>query len=593
MDANTHQAVESWLSDPAIAEQDKAEIRRLRESGDEKQLADRFYRELDFGTGGLRGIMGAGLNRMNVYTVGLAAQGLANYIAKQGLDAVRGGVAIAYDCRHNSREFATRVACVVAGNGIAVHLFDALRPTPQLSFAVRKLGCTAGVVITASHNPPEYNGLKAYWRDGGQVTPPHDAAIIAEVRAVGAFSNVRAMDESAARKSGLIRGIGPEMDARFLNAADATCLNREVCRKQGGRLKIVYTSLHGTGGTLVPESLRRRGFSSVLVVPEQSQPDGAFPTVKSPNPEEGQALTMAIELAKRERADLVIGTDPDADRVGIAARNKDGQFMLFTGNQTAALLTYYLCEMHKRAGTLGKDAVVLTTVVTGGLMKEIARGYGAEVVETLTGFKWIAEKIRQYEEAGSPGKSTKQFIFGAEESYGYLPSAFTRDKDAITSTAMIAEAAAFAADCGNTLLDLLNDCYARFGYFQEGVKSITMPGHDGAERISRVMNSLRTHPPRQLGGQDVLKLGDLMTGDVRFVSTGKSSRGYDLPVSDVIIMTLTDGTQVIARPSGTEPKIKFYVLARQPGSNLIAARDGATASIKAILETIDQLVAAS
>jgi|CXWL01.1.fsa_nt_gi phosphoglucomutase len=593
MDEKIRQAVDRWLADPDIAEPDKAEIRRLCDAGDEKELIDRFYRDLDFGTGGLRGVMGAGLNRMNIYTVGLAAQGLANYIAKQGADAVRGGIAIAYDCRHNSEVFARRVACVMTANGITAHLFESLRPTPQLSFAVRELRCTAGVVITASHNPPEYNGLKAYWRDGGQVTSPHDEVIIEQVRGVGSFAHVRMMDEEAARKAGLLRTISADMDERFLDEVDATCLNRDVCRRQGASLKIVYTSLHGTGGTLAPQSLKRRGFKNVIEVAEQTRPDGAFPTVKSPNPEEGQALVMAIELAKREGADLVIGTDPDADRVGIAVRDAAGQFILLTGNQTAALLTYYLCEMRKRGGSLGSSAVVLTTIVTGGLMKAIARGYGVEVVETLTGFKWIAEKIRQYEEAGTPGKPARQFIFGAEESYGYMPAPFTRDKDAITSTAMIAEAAAFAADEGKTLLDVMNDCYTRFGYFQEGVKSITMPGHDGATRIAGVMSKLRANPPRHLGGQEVFSVGDLLTGDVRHVSSGKISRDYDLPSSDVIIMTLADGTQVIARPSGTEPKIKFYVLAKQPGTDLAAARVAATKSIEAILRDIEQLVAAS
>jgi len=582
-------AIDAWLNDPSIADADKREIRDLVERREDKELADRFYRDLEFGTGGMRGLMGAGLNRMNIYTVGAAAQGLANTIARQGDAAKKAGVAIAYDCRHNSDVFAKRVAHVLASNGITAYPFSAPRPTPELSFAVRRLGCAAGVVITASHNPPEYNGFKCYWSDGCQVTPPYDNAIIDEVRSVGAFSNIKTIEFAQAARGGMIRLIERDMDEVFLAAIDASSLNIDACRAQGAKLKIVFTALHGTGGALAPEALRRRGFKQVLEVPEQAKCDGAFPTVKSPNPEEGEALHLAIELAKRENADLVIGTDPDADRAGIAVRAPDGSFTLLTGNQTAALLTHYLCDERTRLGTMPKDGVVLTTIVSSDLMKSIGRHYGAEVIETLTGFKWIGEKIREFDEAKAGGGAGRTYIFGAEESYGYMPCDFTRDKDAITATAFIAEAAAVAASRGKTLLGVLDDLYKTHGYFQEGAKSITMPGKDGAEQIVALMQRLRANPPRSLGSRPVVSVTDMQTGRCRDMKTGVESKAYDLPASDVLIYQLDDGTKMIVRPSGTEPKIKFYILAKEPGADLTAARSAASTKISAISQDIDRL----
>lgn len=582
-------AINAWLNDPSIADADKREIRELLERRDDKELADRFYRDLEFGTGGMRGLMGAGLNRMNIYTVGAAAQGLANTIAGQGDAARKAGAAIAYDCRHNSDVFAKRVATVLAGSGITAYLFEAPRPTPQLSFAVRRLGCTAGVVVTASHNPPAYNGFKCYWADGCQVTPPHDKIIIDEVRRIGAFSHIKTIDYDDAVKRGLIKLLGHDMDEQFLEAVDGSCLNRAACRAQGAKLKIVYTALHGTGGALAPEALRRRGFERVLEVPQQAKCDGAFPTVKSPNPEEGEALHLAIELAKRENADLVIGTDPDADRAGIAVRTPDGSFALLSGNQTAALLTHYLCDERTRLGTMPKDGVVLTTIVSSDLMKEIGRHYRAEVIETLTGFKWIGEKIRQFEEAKAAGGAGRTYIFGAEESYGYMPCTYTRDKDAITATAFIAEAAAVAASRSETLLGVLDELYKTHGYFQEGAKSITMPGKDGAERIVALMQRLRTKPPVMLSERPIVSVTDMKTGQCRDMKTGVATKAYDLPQSDVLIFQLDDGTKMIVRPSGTEPKIKFYILAKEPGTDLAAARKAATAKIEAISREIDIL----
>lgn len=578
MEHSIEVAAQKWLSDPAIEDADKSEIRGLIESGNERGLTDRFYQELEFGTGGLRGILGAGVNRMNVYTVGAAAQGLANYIKLQNRKQPK--IAIAYDCRRMSDVFARRVAEIMAGNGIGAHLYTAPRPTPALSFAIRRLGCISGVVITASHNPPEYNGLKAYWEDGAQVVPPHDRAIIDEVRGVGGYERIQSIPYEEATKAGLIRLIGPEMDAAFLDEVQSSCLAPDICAAQGQGLKIVYTALHGTGGTLVPAALRRRGFQQVIEVPEQAELDGAFPTVKSPNPEEAAALTMAIELAKVRGAELVIGTDPDADRVGIAVRRPDGEFALLNGNQTAALLTHYLCEQRRRLGTFPADGLVITTIVTSDLMKTVARSYGAAVEETLTGFKWIAERIRLYETGTL--KPAREYIFGAEESYGYMPATFVRDKDAVTSSAFIAEMAAVARAEGRSLFEQLEELYRRFGYHEEGTRSITMPGQDGATRITALMDSLRTNPPERFGGQVVASIGDVTTGETRARDGGKVIGRFELPKSDVLIFTLADGTKVIARPSGTEPKIKFYILARETNPDLEKARASASAKIEAI-----------
>ncbi|MBI5765447.1 MAG: phospho-sugar mutase [Planctomycetes bacterium] len=587
MNETTRSAVNAWLADPAIADADKTEIHALVAAENHAELADRFARDLEFGTGGLRGILGAGRNRMNRYTVGAAAQGLADYIRASGTS--NPSIAIACDCRRQSDTFSKHVACIMAANGITAHLFSAPRPTPHLSFAVRTLGCTAGVVVTASHNPPEYNGFKAYWSDGAQVVPPQDAGIITAVRAVGSFANIRTVSFDDAVRDGRIRILGGEMDEKFLSTVQSSCLAPDECRSQGRAIKIVYTSLHGTGGTLIPQALRQRGFEHVFEVREQAELDGEFPTVASPNPEEGPALKMAIDLAKRENADLVIGTDPDADRVGIAVRKPDGDFALLSGNQTGALLTNYLCERLTRLGRWPSRPVVLSTIVSGALMKTIARHYGAEVEETLTGFKWIAERIRLWELEKVADSHRRRYIFGAEESYGYMPTTYVRDKDAVTSAAMIAEMAAVARSEGRTLYTLLDDLYRQFGYHQEGAKSITMPGVDGSQRIAALMQSLRTNPPRAIGGIDVVTIGDLQTGDVRNAESSAVIQRFDLPQSEVLIYTLTDGTKVIARPSGTEPKIKFYILTQAPGDDLTTARSLASQKIEAISADLTKL----
>jgi len=589
MDATIQNAVNAWLDDPAIAETDKQEIRQLVEAGNERELTDRFYQDLAFGTGGMRGLIGAGRNRMNVYTVGAAAQGLANYVAEQGKDARHAGVAIACDSRRFSDVFAQRVASVLAGNGITAYLFESLRPTPELSFAVRHLGCTAGVVITASHNPADYNGFKAYWFDGVQVVPPHDENIMQRVQAVGGFANVKAADFEQARADGRIRIVGREVDEAFLECVDASCLSPEISRQQGKNLKIVYTPLHGTGATLIPEALRRRGFEQILVVPEQAEPDGNFPTVTYPNPEQGAALDLGIALARREGAELVIGTDPDADRMGIAVRAADDRFELITGNQIAALLTYSICESMKDAGRLPADGVLITTVVSSDMMKNIARAYGIEVIEVLTGFKWIGQKVEQFEADRAAGRASKTYVFGAEESYGYMPATFVRDKDAVTSTAMVADLAALAASQSKNLYELLNELFGRFGYYQEGAKSVTLPGKEGADRIRAIMDTLRGKPPETFGGVAVRTMGDFATGEIRQIPTGKVVGHYDLPASNVLLFTLIDNSKVIARPSGTEPKIKFYILTQRPGDDLVAARKDASAFIDAVAADLGRL----
>lgn len=588
LDDRVKSAVDAWLANPAIADPDKAEIQTLVDVGDDVELTDRFYTDLSFGTGGLRGVLGAGLNRMNVYTVGAAAQGLADYIARQGESAKSAGIAIAHDCRRMSREFAMRTALVMAGNEIKAYVFEKLRPTPELSFAVRDLDCMSGVVITASHNPPEYNGFKAYWRGGAQVVPPHDRGIIDAVRAVGGFQNVRDTDEAHARSRGLLVDIGDAIDKAYLARVKDTCLNEAVCRDLGARMKVVFTSLHGTGGQLVPQALRQRGFEHVYEVAEQAAPDGEFPTVKSPNPEEPAALALGNVLAGKEGADIVIGTDPDADRVGMTVRSAGGEYVHLTGNRIAALLTWYICEQHKHRKTMPARPVVLSTIVSSDQMKVIARSYGAEVVETLTGFKWIAEQMAKFDE--ETGDERRTFLFGAEESYGYLPVTFVRDKDAVASAAFISEAAAYAAAIGKTVIDVLDDLAREYGYFEEGARSITLKGKSGADQIKAIMASLRANCPAEIGGVAVRTVGDLESGRIVDRSSGTEVGRYELPASDVIVMSLADESKVIARPSGTEPKIKFYILVREPGDDLDRARTSAAAKIARLETDVEAMV---
>ena len=444
-------------------------------------------------------------------------------------------------------------------------------------------------MVTASHNPPEYNGFKVYGSDGCQVVSPEDEEIIAQVRAVGGFGNIKLMDPKEAGEENLIKIIGGNIDGPFLDAVQGTILNREACHAMGKTLKIVYTPLHGTGVTLIPEALRRRGFEKVLVVPEQAEPNGEFPTVASPNPEEGAAFKLGIELARKEDADLVIATDPDADRMGVAVLGPADDFVLLTGNQIAALMTAYICDQRKKVSKLPANAAVVTTIVSSDLIKEIARSYGAEAIEVLTGFKYIGEKIREFEQAGTPGAPAKVYIYGAEESYGYMPATYTRDKDAVTSTAFIAEMAAVAAEHGENLYDQLVTLFARFGYFQEGTKNIVMKGKEGAEQIQALMTKLRSSPPTSFAGSPVKTIADLESGEIREARDGKVIGRWDLPSSNVLLYTLENGTKVIGRPSGTEPKIKFYVLTREPGEDMDKARAVCTARIATIFDEIARL----
>lgn len=542
MEDYIQQSIDKWLNGN-IDQSDKDKIQSLIDEGQETELTDAFYKELEFGTGGLRGIMGIGSNRMNKYTIGMATQGLANYLNKEftGQDI---SVAIAHDSRNNSSFFARTTAEIFSANGIKVYLFDELRPTPELSFAIRELGCKSGVVITASHNPKEYNGYKAYWDDGAQIIAPHDKNIIEEVRKIQSFDDVN-FDAN----QDLIVSIGEELDQKYLQALADLSLSPEAIKNQKD-LSIVFSPIHGTGITMVPKILEKIGFRNVHVIEEQSNPDGNFPTVVYPNPEEEEAMSIALNKANELNADLVLATDPDADRVGIAIKNKSGKFELLNGNQTGALLIYYLCLKWKENGKLNGKQYVVKTIVTTELIKDIAEHFGIESHDTLTGFKFIAGLIREWE-----GK--KEFIGGGEESYGYLIGDKVRDKDAIASCAMIAELTAWARDNNKELIDLLEEIYTQFGLYLESLSSLTKKGKSGAEEIQKMMSDFRTSTPKTLGGSAVSKLIDYQTSEEIELSSG-SRTPINFPKSNVLQFLTEDGSKVSLRPSGTEPKIKFY-----------------------------------
>ncbi len=542
MDNATKKRVEVWLNGNYDA-RTKEEIKRmLRE--DEASLNEAFYKTLEFGTGGLRGIMGVGTNRMNRYTVGTATQGLANYLKKVFPDDENISVAIAYDSRNNNRLFAGTAADVLSANGIQVFVFEDIRPTPELSFAVRHLGCKAGIVITASHNPPEYNGYKVYWEDGGQLVPPHDKNIIAEV------NKIRSIDEvNFARKEHLIKEIGEEIDREYMKRITGLSLSPGAIREHSD-LKIVYTPIHGTGVKLVPETLQQLGFRNIIHVPEQDIPDGNFPTVKSPNPEESSALAMAIEKAKQSQADMVMATDPDADRIGLAIRLENGEYELLNGNQTASLLIYYLLTKWKEKKQITGKEFIVKTIVTTELLAEIAATFGVKVYDTLTGFKYIAEQIRLLE-----GKES--FIGGGEESYGYLVGDFVRDKDAVISAVMIAEMTAWAKQNGKSLMKLLQEIYLQHHFYKERLVSLVRKGIEGAAEIEQRMKSFRENPPLEINGQSLIMIKDFLSGKGKDLRTGEEFP-LALPSSNVLQFFLADGSKISIRPSGTEPKIKFY-----------------------------------
>lgn len=557
-------------------------------------IEDAFYQDIDFGTGGLRGIMGPGTNRMNRVVVAKATQGLSAYVKRHAGE--KGSICIAYDSRQRSREFAEQAARVIAGNGLSAYLFSGVRPTPELSFAIRHLGCTAGIVITASHNPKEYNGYKVSWADGAQVIAPHDRAIIDEVRKVKGGSDVLLADFDQAVSEGRIKNVGEEIDRAFLEAIRLVQLRRELSEKRGSELRIVYTPLHGTGIKLMPDALKSWGFTNVVIVPEQAEPDGTFPTTKSPNPEEQAALTLAIELGKREKADVVFATDPDADRVGIAVRIGD-EFELMSGNQVGALLAYYICQTLQERGALPANGVLVKTIVTSELIAAIARQFGVGLDDCLTGFKYIGALIREYEEQGTPDKPSKVFLMGCEESYGYLVGTHARDKDAIVTGCVLAEMALWAKTNNKTLVDLLHELFARHGVFLESQLSKTMPGAAGMQQIKGLMESLRASSPEAIAGNSVSAVVDIERNVRRDVRTGAESAGPGLPRSNVLLFELNDGSKVIARPSGTEPKIKFYfMVVDREGVSKVAAADMseliATCSAKrdALMKAVDELI---
>jgi len=506
----------------------------------------------------MRGVMAAGTNRMNKYVVRQATQGLCNHLRAKHFKLSEIRVVVAHDCRHNSQEFARETACVFAANGIKAYLFDELRPTPELSFAVRHLGAQAGVVVTASHNPPAYNGYKVYGNDGAQVFPPEDDEIIHNVRSIKSPRDVKKINfQEACASQGIIL-LDRMMDEAYLEAIRPLALRPEVIKKQGKELKIVYTPLHGTGITLAPKALSKWGFESVFVVPEQEQPDGDFSTVKSPNPEEGPALEMAIALAKKESADLVLATDPDADRLGIAVRDKEGEYILFTGNQVHALLTYFRSRELEAIGKLPPpgEGMILSTVVTTPLIRKIAKSYGLSCFETLTGFKWLAAKLAEFE--NPDGTFSKTYVFGGEESYGYLVGTHARDKDGIAAACIVAEAAAVCKDRGETLLDLWDEICCTYGlYFDTQINS-ALPGAEGQKRIQTIVSILRGNPPKEIGDEKVESLIDIGLDVIKSLPTGNIVGRAGLPRSEVLIFEMAGGSRVVVRPSGTEPKIKFY-----------------------------------
>ena len=538
-----------WCTDNYFDEDSRKELKALE--GNDEEIKDRFYRQLEFGTGGLRGVIGAGTNRMNIYIVRQATQGLANYIISQnGQDK---GVAIAYDSRIMSKEFSDEAALCLNANGIKTYRFESLRPTPELSFAVRELGCIAGIVITASHNPREYNGYKVYWEDGAQITPPHDKNILAEVAKVTDFSQVKTMMKSEAEAAGLYHTIGKEIDDRYMEELKKQSIHPEIIKAMAKDIKIVYTPLHGTGNLPVRRVLKELGFENVYVVKEQELPDGNFPTVSYPNPESPKAFELALKLAKEVDADIILATDPDADRLGVYAKDsKTGEYVSFTGNMSGMLIAEYILRERTKNGTMPENPALVETIVTTDMAKAIAKAYNVALIEVLTGFKYIGEQIKFFEQSGA-----HNYVFGLEESYGCLAGTYARDKDACVAVMMLCEVAAYYKQQGKTLWDAMVDMYEEYGYYKEGLATMTLKGIDGAKEIQTMMTNFRENPPKELGGFQVLAVRDYKA-DVRqdLVSGEKSATG--LPSSNVLYYELENNAWCCVRPSGTEPKIKFY-----------------------------------
>ena len=540
---------EQWLAQQGLEPELRTELDAMQ--SDAEKITDAFYRDLEFGTAGLRGIIGAGTNRMNIYVVRRATQGLANYIAK--VDKKSQGVAIAYDSRHMSPEFAQEAALCLAANGIKAYIFETLRPTPELSFAVRHLGCVAGINVTASHNPPEYNGYKVYWEDGAQITPPHDTGIMGEVKAISDWNTVKTMDKEDAVKAGLFEVIGQAVDDAYMAELKKQIIHMDAIQAEGKNLKIVYTPLHGTGNIPARRILKELGFENVYVVPEQELPDGDFPTVSYPNPEAAEAFELGLKLAREVDADIVLATDPDADRLGVRVKDRNGEYHDLTGNMSGCLLANYELSQRKAVnGSLPEDGALVKTIVTTNLADAIAKGYGVNLIEVLTGFKYIGQQILGFENSG---KGT--YLFGFEESYGCLIGTYARDKDAIVATMALCEAAAYYKTQGKTLWDAMIDMYEEFGYYKDAIQAVTMKGIEGLQKIQEIMTTLRQNPPAEFAGHKVTAVRDYKLDEITDLATGEK-KPTGLPNSNVLYYELTDDAWVCVRPSGTEPKIKFY-----------------------------------
>jgi len=567
---------EHWLSDEYFDDKTKEELESLK--GNNAEIEDRFYRELEFGTGGLRGVIGAGTNRMNIYTVRKATQGLANYILKQGTQTK--GVAIAYDSRFMSTEFADEAALCLNANGIKTYVFPTLHPTPMLSFAVRYLGCTAGIVVTASHNPPEYNGYKVYWEDGAQITAPRDKEIISEVQAVTSYDDVKSIGKEEAISKRLYYLIGEDLDDAYMAELKKLIIHPDVIREVSDDIKIVYTPFHGTGNIPVRRILEELGFKHVYVVPEQELPDPEFTTLEYPNPEDAKAFELALKLAKEKDADIVLATDPDADRLGIYAKDtKSGEYMPFTGNMSGMLIAEYILRERSLQGTMPEKPALVKTIVTTNLADPIAKDYNCSLIEVLTGFKYIGEQIKWFIE-----QNTYNYVFGLEESYGCLAGTHARDKDAVVAVMCLCEVAAFCKKQGITVWDQMINIYEKYGYYTEGIHTITMKGIEGASKIQEIMNSLRNNPPKEFNGLKVRAFRDYKTGLVKDMVTGEET-STNLPESNVLYFDLENDAWCCARPSGTEPKIKFYMGVKgqnleDAGKSLESLKEAVISSVK-------------
>ena len=570
---------QEWLSNPYFDEATKEELRAIE--GNENEIKERFYMDLEFGTAGLRGIIGAGINRMNIYVVRRATQGLANYIIKQG--AAEKGVAIAYDSRHMSPEFAMEAAMTLAANGIKAYKFESLRPTPELSFAVRELGCVAGINITASHNPPEYNGYKVYWEDGAQFTPPHDKGVTEEVLTIEDLSTVKTTDEASATAAGLYQVIGQEIDDKYIAQVKAQVVNQKAIDEMQDQITIVYTPLHGTGNIPARRVMKEIGFTHVYVVPEQELPDGDFPTVSYPNPEAKEAFELGLKLAKEKNADLVLATDPDADRLGVYVKDtKSGEYIPLTGNMSGSLLCEYVLSQKQAAGKIPADGQVVKSIVSTNLIDAVAKAYGAELIEVLTGFKWIGKQILKNETTGHG-----TYLFGMEESYGCLIGTYARDKDAISATAALCEAAAYYKQKGMTLWDAMIAMYEKYGYYKDAVKAIGLSGIEGLAKIQSIMETLRNNTPTEVGGYKVTSARDYKLDTIKDMATGEV-KPTGLPSSNVLYYDLEDGAWICVRPSGTEPKIKFYFGVK--GTSLEDAEEKENALGAAVMAMVDKML---